>query len=163
MKRLLIIAVVLCMPLLAAAQKHTLRVNTLSLSTATLNIGADIALNYVWSLDVSAMYNPKVNNSAGASIGVKRWLFQTNIGYYIGANALGGVYEMFRKKGNLIGGGFSFGHSWVLSKQWNFSVGGGVGLFAVKDKYVVGSSILRYRERLMILPNKLEVSFSYLF
>ncbi len=153
----------------ASAQYTSIRVNTLALTTASLDAGIDVAVSPKWSIGASAMWIPLLDHSTAISLNAKRWRFEPNVGWFLEINSTVARYKVDEKRGWVAGAGAALGYSWILSKRWNFSLSGGLGLYYVHDKWLVLDTspiediIIRHRERLMLLPSKFEVSFSYLF
>ncbi|MFR9554282.1 MAG: DUF3575 domain-containing protein [Rikenellaceae bacterium] len=154
---------------IASAQYTAVRVNTLALATGTLNAGVDVAVSDKWSVDVSAMWSPVLNNATSLTAGVRRWRFEPSVGWFWGMHTSTAYYDIKDKIGWVVGAGSSVGYSWILSKRWNFALEGGLGVFYIYDKWLVPDTsplediIIRHRKRVMLLPSKFEVSFSYLF
>ena len=153
----------------ASAQYTSVRVNTLALATATLDAGVDVAVSPKWSVGASAIWSPLLNHSTALSLNAKRWRFEPNVGWFWGMHLASARYKVDNKIGWAVGGGSSIGYSWILTKRWNFSLEGGLGVFYLHDRWLVPDTsplediIIRHRKRVMLLPSKLEVSFSYLF
>lgn len=151
------------------AQYTAVRVNTLALATGTLNAGVDVALSDKWSIDMQAMWNPFLGGSTAVMAGLRRWRFEPNVGWFWGLNTAYSSFEVDDSSGWLTGLGSSMGYSWILNRRWNFSLEGGLGVYYIKDCFLLdGSSLLediivRHRQRIMLLPSKLEATFSYLF
>ncbi|MFR9505996.1 MAG: DUF3575 domain-containing protein [Rikenellaceae bacterium] len=153
----------------ASAQFTAVRVNTLALATGTLNAGVDVTVSDKWSIDVAGSWNPIFDHSTAITAGVKRWRFEPNVGWFWGAHSTYSAFEFDKAVGFAVGAGSSLGYSWILSRRWNFSVEGGLGLFFVHDRWLVPDTsllediVIRHRKRVMLLPSKVEASFSYLF
>lgn len=172
--KLLILLFVLIITNNVSAQYSAVRINTLGLTTGTINAGVDITIAKKWSLDISTLYNPiaKINTMAFTA-GVRYWRFETHIGAFWGLHSTTAKYNVGDKikyyKGWLTGAGVSYGYSWMMSTRWNFSIEGGLGLFYMKDqkrtKYTppLDDIVIYNYSRLAIAPSKLEISFSYLF
>ena len=105
--------------------------------------------------------------------GVRFWRFEPNAGPFVGTYIAAGRYDMGNRrrhrKGMLAGAGASYGYCWMLAKRWSLIAEIGAGLYYVRDtrrEYFTPWSedeIIRRSRRLMLLPSKAEVSFSYLF
>ncbi len=165
----LLLLVFFCATTAVSAQNKAIRVNTLSLATATLNAGVDIGVSQKWSVDGTIMWNPVLNNSSAISIGAKRWRFEPNVGWFWGVHSTGARYNMNRREGYSVGIGSSVGYSWILSKRWSLSLEGGIGFFYMKDRQLVPEMsttediVYRHRKQVVVAPSRLEVGFSYLF
>lgn len=178
MRKILFTMLLLITAHAASAQNSAIRVNTLTLATGTLNAGADIAIADKWSIDGSVLWNPIATDklslkTLAGTIGVRRWRFEPHVGLFWGVHSTIAQYDYYnthkRYKGWTVGVGTSIGYSWMLSKRWNFSLEGGLGLFYMQDRNVslpfpdTEDIVIRHYKRLVLLPSKLEVSFSYLF
>lgn len=169
MKKIFITMLFAMCSYMASAQYTSIKVNTLHLATGTINLGVDVTIAPKWSVGASAMWNPFLEHSTALTIGAKRWRFESNVGWFIGMQSTAARYTIKKKEGFAVGAGSSIGYAWILSKRWNFSLEGGLGIFYVHDKWLLPDTpatediIIRHRERVMLLPSKLEVSFSYLF
>lgn len=161
-----------------SAQHAAVRVNALGWATGTINAGIDVAVSPKWSVDVSGYWNPFATNHLRtnilmATVGVRRWRIEPHEGFFWGAHTSGARYNIgnrnARYKGWLAGVGSSIGYSWILSKRWNFTLEGGLGVFYMKDtrwypnRSPLDDFVLHHYRRVVVAPSKLEVSFSYLF
>lgn len=178
MKKLILISLLLCSVSVASAQFYGIKVNTLGLATGTINAGAEISVAKQWSVDISGYFNPiKTGNFRSqfwyVQPGVRYWLYEHFVGHFFAAHIAYGGYNIgndrWHYKGWLTGLGFSYGYTWILSKQWNFTLEGGLGLYYMRDKkrfYDLDDwtpeRIVHYK-RLGLAPSKMEVSFTYLF
>ena len=154
---------------LASAQYTAVKINTLTLATATLDVGVDVAVSQKWSVGASVMWIPLLDHTTAITFNAKRWRFEPNIGWFIGMHSTTARYRVDEKRGWTTGLGSSIGYSWILSKRWNFSLEGGLGVYYANDKWLVPDTsplddiLIRHRKRIMLLPSKFEVSFSYMF
>lgn len=162
----------------ASAQYTTIRVNALGVLTGTINVAADVAFSDKWSVDVSGYWNPiatekiQMNVLAGI-VGVRRWHFEPHVGFFYGAHATIAQYKIGnadrRYHGWLSGAGVSVGYCWMLSRRWNVSLEGGLGIFYMQDTLwnpnasPLDDIFLRHYQRIVFAPSKIEVAFSYLF
>lgn len=178
MRRLFMMLLLMMSANIASAQYTAVRVNTLGLATGTVNAGVDIAVSDKWSVDVSGYWNPIETDAFRSKVlavtaGVRRWRFEPHVGLFWGLHTTAAKYKVGRKdtryNGWLAGVGSSIGYSWMLSKRWNLSLEGGLGLFYMKDtRWNPNTSplddvVLKHYRRVILAPSKLEVSFSYLF
>lgn len=162
----------------ARAQFYGVKVNTLGLATGTVNGGVEFALDKQWSFDVSAYWNPIKTDRFSAKFwyvqpGVRYWRYEHFVGPFYAAHLAYGRYNVgndrWHYKGWFAGLGFSYGYTWMLSKQWNFTLEGGLGFYFMRDRKRFYETddwtpvrIVHYR-RVVLAPSKLEVTFSYLF
>lgn len=176
---LLIAAVIVCAGIQrASAQFYAIKLNALAFATGTINAGMDIALSDHLSLDLSCYWNPiKTSNVCMSFIaiqpGLRFWLYQPHVGTFFGVHSGYARYDTgskdHRNRGSLTGCGFSIGHSWLLSKRWNFSLEMGAGLFFEwnerRQRFTpwTEDEIIPHARRFVFAPSKAEASFSYLF
>ncbi|MFI3265249.1 MAG: DUF3575 domain-containing protein [Rikenellaceae bacterium] len=169
MKKIIFIMLLSLTTSVASAQYTAVKVNTIALATGTLNAGVDVAVSEKWSIGVAGSWNPILDHSTAITAGVKRWRFEPNVGWFWGVHSVYSSFEFNEKIGFAVGAGSSVGYSWILSRRWNFSLEGGLGLFFIHDRWLLPDTsplediIIRHRKRVMLLPSKVEASFSYLF
>ncbi|MFI3322872.1 MAG: DUF3575 domain-containing protein [Rikenellaceae bacterium] len=169
MKKLIILVIFCIASYRVSAQYSAVRINTLALAVGCLNVGVDTAVGKKTSIDISAIWSPLLNHSTAFSGGVRFWRFEPNVGWFLAANSTTSNFKIDNKKGWTTGLGCSLGYSWILSRRCNFTLEGGLGVYFLKDRWLVADTsplddiIIRHRERFMLLPSKLEASFSYLF
>jgi len=125
------------------AQTVALKTNGLYWLTATANAGMEVSLNDQTTLEVTGNFNPVSFNEKTKW---KHWLIQPEVrfwnekmyeGSFVGIHALGGKFDMGNisflnlkdcyAKGNIRGGGLTYGYQWIVSPCWGieFSVGAG--------------------------------------
>lgn len=178
MKRILIIWCLLLASLPAKAQYTAVRINALGWATGTLNMGVDVAVSDKWSVELSGYWNPIDGDNLrfkvlSATFGVRRWRFEPHVGFFYGVHTTVTKYKIGnrhrRYNGWMAGIGSSVGYSWMLSRRWNITLEGGLGLFWMDDVLWPPHSaqtediILTHSKRLALVPSKIELSFSYLF
>ena len=177
-KTILLLLVILGISQGVKAQYYGVRLNTLALTTGTLNAGFEVMLGDKYTADISAYWNPvKAKNLqmqfVAVQPGIRRWFYESYTGHFVAAHLAYAHYSVggsdHYSKGWLTGIGVSYGYAWPLSKRWNLSVEAGLGIYYMRDTkraHYVGEFddeyIRRYR-RWNLLPSKCEVSFTYLF
>jgi hypothetical protein len=128
MKRTLIICLLVLAPVLCSAQKYGVRTNIIGMATGSLNIEASLTLSNKWTLHL--LTQP----------GARWWLWHSYAGLFIGAQAIGGKYNIavtdYRYQGWAAGMGVSSGYAWMVTSKWNIEaeVGAG-GWYSEYDKY----------------------------
>ncbi len=165
-------------PRRATAQIFAMRVNALGWATGTLNAGVEAAVFDRWSVEVSGYWNPintpkRSLNFAAVQVGGRYWLYEAFVGHFIGGQFSYVDYDLGsrtrRYDGRAFGVGFSYGYTWMLSKRWNVAIEAGIGLFHTKDTrrdLTVSDwddEYIYHSRRWILVPSRLEVSFSYLF
>jgi hypothetical protein len=177
-KFLIITALVLLGATGARAQFFAVKTNVPLLATGTVNAGFEVAVAKQWSVKVAGYWNPVKTDKFSVRAwlvqpAVRWWRYEHFVGHFVAAHPAYGRYNigkaLWYRRGWLTGLGFSYGYSWPLSKQWNFTAEGGIGVYYMKDRrenYVTGDweseTVIRTR-RVVLAPSKLELSFSYLF
>ena len=132
----------------ADAQTLAVKTNLLYDATATVNIGAEVALAPKWTLDVSGNYNAwdwKDNRKWRHFLvqpEARYWLCEKFNGHFFGLHIHGGQFNagnvstpfgLFgdcrntRHEGWYYGAGVSYGYQWILGKRWNLELDLGVG------------------------------------
>ncbi len=162
----------------ASAQFYSVRVNTLTALTATVDVGAEVAMSDNWTLDVGGTFNPLSTDDFSlkhysATIGTKYYFFENFVGHFIGSQVGYVNYNVGNENSSWDGSGYtwgvSYGYAWILSIRWNVAVEAGLGLCWSKDRQhdpTVGdweSEYIHYNERLSLIPNRIGVTFNYLF
>ena len=128
MKKVLFIALLLCgIGWGAKAQTVAVKSNILYDATATVNLGAEVAFNRHWSLDISGNYNgwdvasDKSWKHWMVQPEARYWLHEKFNGHYFGVHGVYMDYDMshvnfmsvmkkdFAYDGNAYGGGISYG------------------------------------------------------
>ncbi len=158
----------------AFAQKVAVTTNAAYWATATLNLGAEVAIAPRMTIDLIGTYNPFTfsDNKKIMHWGIqpewRYWTCQKFYGHFVGVHAHYARYnsglETYRYDGWLVGGGVSYGYQWVLGRRWNLEVELGVGYAYMNyDKYYrtacgkfVGSDQRNY-----FGPTKVSISFLY--
>ena len=172
---LLVVLCLLCAcPLFS--QKFGISTNLAYWALTTPNIGLDIGLGQKTSLEIAGLYNPfKFKNNKQ----MKGWAVQPEFriwtcrrynGHFFGLHAhyadYNGGLKTYRYDGWLVGGGFSYGYSWLIGKRWNLETEIGVGYAYMNyDKYKRIQHLTREKPigqtRNYIGPTKAAITFIY--
>ena len=151
------------------------KTNALYWAASTPNLGAEFRVNRHVTFNFEAAYNRiKVFNidTRGAMITpeVRYWFSaRPQTGHFVGIAGIGCHYNYVRggnrHKGDLYGGGVTYGYSFVLSRRWSLETTLGVGMAHVqemswdKDEYEPGEANVKgWRP----IPIKAGVTFVYL-
>lgn len=127
----------------ATAQFYGIKSNVLMLAVGTINAGFEVSLSDRYTLDVSAYWNPVRTRSVQMQVlaiqpGVRRWLYEAYAGHFFCTHLTVARYNIggsrHYTRGWLTGVGFSYGHSWLLSRRWNLTLEAGIGLFYADDR-----------------------------
>ena len=145
----------------AECQDIAVKTNLLYDASATINLGAEVAISPKWTFETSVNYNNWVMPQDRRW---KHWMVQPEgrywfcnkfIGHFIGIQLHGGQYNFGnldndirflgsdfsvltdnRVQGWFLGAGFAYGYSWALSEHWNLEFELGVGYaYTVYDRY----------------------------
>lgn len=176
----------------AHAQKVALKTNLLYDATATLNLGVEGRLSHRWTLDVSANWNPwtfsdnKKWKQLVVQPEVRYWLCEAFNGHFLGAHALGGIYNMgnlntgfkllgtdfgqlkdYRYEGWMAGVGLTYGYQWLLSRRWSVEAAIGLGyVYTEADKFecpTCGDRLERDKPHHYVGPTKAAINLIYAF
>lgn len=181
--RFLVCLIFLSVTLIGKAQTVAVKSNILYDATATVNLGAEVAFNKHWSLDVSGNYNgwDIVSDKSWKHWMVqpeaRYWLHEKFNGHYFGVHGIYIDYDIdnsnfisvmkkkFSYDGNGYGGGISYGYQLYLSPHWNIEFSAGVGFVHFeydKSAYPADEEpAYKYRNN-YFGPTKLGVSIVYI-
>lgn len=175
MKRILI-PLVLLFTTTVYAQRIAVKTNAAYWATATLNLGAEVAIAPKMTIDLTGNYNPfrfhdnkKIMHWA-IQPEWRYWTCERFAGHFFGVHAHGGKYnggiKKYRYDGWFAGGGVSYGYQWIIGKRWNLETELGLGYAYLKyDKYLRNKcgKFIEEDHRNYVGPTKLSVSFMYFF
>lgn len=182
MKKILIIicaVAFVAFPRICCAQFSSVSVNTLGYLTGNLNVALDFKINSRTTFDIPLSFSPMMFNKLGwqnvtVQPGFRFWTNEIYQGSFFGLYAGGTAYRMLYRnnyyQGWASGVGFSFGHSFLLSKRWNLEAEIGASLiyadYTKKENRTYGifedEHWTRHR-RIQAVPSKLKISFGYIF
>ena len=175
---MIITALIICSATGAKAQFFGIKSNVVMLPTGTVNLGVEVAVDKQWSLDISGYWNPIKTDNFSSKLwyvqpGVRYWLYEHFVGHFAAAHAAYGQYDVANKRhsveGWFTGLGVSYGYTWIITKQWNFTLEGGLGIYYMRDtKYPkqydpYANYCMTHYRRLVLAPSKLEAAFTFLF
>ena len=170
------------------AKQVGLKTNMLYWATATPNLGLEMAVGKKHTAQVFFGLNPW-KQSGGDHSSLRHWMvmpeyrywFNQNFdGWFLGAHALGGQYNVggvkfpfgllkglrnHRYEGWYAGGGITAGKQWNLSKHWNLEASIGLGYIHTKyDKFECGTcgEKLKSAHKNYVGPTKVALSLIYL-
>ena len=175
----------------AKAQNVAIKTNLLSDGFANVNAGIEVGIAKRWTLDLTGDYNGwDVNDHKW-----RHWLVQPEFRYwfcnrfsahFLGIHAMGGMYNFANIKNRVsflgsdfsdlsdnrfqgwgVGGGISYGYTWVLGKHWNLETEIGVGyVYTRYDTYECddcGRRISEDQPHHYVGPTKAAINLVYLF
>ena len=172
--RTLLLFLLSCSFLPAAAQRIAIETNTVQWATMAPNIGFQLFLSERISMDFSVGGCPfKLGKFQPKYIlvtpQVRYWFGRPLTGHYVGVLAPFTDYNMrFNEnmyKGEAVGFGASYGYYWVLNRRWSMGVTAGVGVARYRQfKYKHGEE--RPQEPNQVgwtaAPLNLAFNFSYI-
>ncbi|MDO4496326.1 MAG: DUF3575 domain-containing protein [Bacteroidales bacterium] len=163
------------------AQKVAIKMDAAKASMWMPNLGAEFAIGDSYSFDVSVFGSNKIWNQDWKMFAVQpefRWWISGRqmARFYVGVTAIAMHYNIdyskYEHKGDLAGGGLTFGYSWYISPRWSVEAYGGFGAIAYKENRYKNRKIYEdYNPEkkeygnasgCMLVPAKLGVSFSYI-
>lgn len=145
--------VFVCVIFSASAQRVGIKTNLLYDATATVNLGVEVGLAPKWTFDVSGNYNAwQVGKDNGlwkhafVQPEVRWWFCDRFSGHFLGAHAIGGIYNIGglkpvaklqnRYQGWVAGAGVAYGYAFMLGRHWNLELELGVGyVYFEYDKF----------------------------
>lgn len=137
------------------AQQIAIKTNLLYCATTTPNLGLEVAFSRKLTFDLSANYNAW--DCFPDDMSLRHWLVQPELrywtckrfdGHFFGLHAIGGKFNTgnipfipamknYMYRGNLMGGGLSYGFHWVTGKRWGIELEIGAGYLRMEyDKYI---------------------------
>lgn len=187
--KLIVVAILMCLCILSVhAQQIGFKSNALYWATTTPNIGLEMEVGKKQTAQVFLGLNPW-KQSGGDQSRLRHWLvmpeyrywFSQNFeGWFLGAHALGGQYNVggvkfpfgllkglrnHRYEGWYVGGGITAGKQWNLSKHWNLEASLGLGyIHTAYDKFNCGTcgEKLKSAHKNYVGPTKVALSLIYL-
>lgn len=173
--KLLALIIAASAPSLIQAQRVALKTNALYWAAATPNVGAEFRINRHVTFNFEAAYN-RINignaDTRGAMITpeVRYWFSaRPQAGHFVGLEGIGAdynlVYKGKRHKGDLYGGGLTYGYSFVLSRHWSLETSLGFGMAHFQEKkYDKDGKEPNYAnvKEWKAMPMKAAVSFVYI-
>lgn len=167
---------------IANAQKLAQKTNALYWLTTTPNVGVEFSLSRYTTLDISGTYNTW---DFSGKTSFRHWLLQPEFRiwpclsftkYFIGIHGIYGKYNIseipfiatekdISYKGNMYGGGASFGYHFILGRRWALELELGLGYVHFDyDKYRCKGcrESLGHFQRDYVGPTKIGVSFVYM-
>lgn len=183
------VAIMMCLCIQSMqAQQIGFKTNMLYWATTTSNMGMEMEVGKKHTAQVFLGLNPW-RQSGGDQSRLRHWLVMPEYrywfnrsfdGWFVGAHALGGQYNVggvkfpfgllkglrnHRYEGWYAGGGITAGKQWNLSKHWNFEASLGLGYVHTSyDKFECGmcGEKLNSAHKNYVGPTKVALSLIYL-
>ncbi len=179
-----IISLIVCFVSIAGyCQKVGIKTNLAYGTTATFNLGAEVAISHKSTIDFTWGYNPWTFSDNKKW---KHWLVMPEYRYYLceafnghffGLHAgyteynIGGIpmlyhqnAKYYRYQGWATGTGISYGYQWILGNHWNLEATAGFGvIYTEYDKYIqnhCGAHIGAFNN-LHYAPTKIGINITY--
>jgi len=129
----------------AEAQILGVKTNIPAWGTASLNAGIEFGFADQWSAEVNGLYNPfswsegKKTNIWAVQPEIRFWTMHRFAGHFFGIHGHYAMYDWglkkYRYKGDLYGGGISYGYAWMINKRFNIEGTLGFGYTRVENEY----------------------------
>lgn len=191
LKKLYILLLGVSSCLIGHSQNVALKTNLLSDVFADVNFGIEVGMAPRWTFELTGDFNGwNVNDHRWRHFLVqpefRYWFCSKFSGNFIGIHAIGGNYNFGNISNNVkflgsdfsgltdhryqgwgVGGGISYGHSWILGQHWNLEATIGVGyIFTRFDTYeCVECGRLEAKDQThnYFGPTKAGISIEYIF
>ncbi len=192
LSRLCMLVAILATGLTAKGQTVGIKTNLLYDATASANLGVEVEIAPRWSLDISGnlnAWNIRTNQYLRhwfAQPEARFWFCNPFQGHFIGIEAHGGQYNVgnwgtnfkflgtdfhklrnSRYQGWFVGGGITYGYTWILHKHWNFEAEIGIGYSYTRfDRYPCancGTKIESDKSHNYVGPTKAALNLIYVF
>lgn len=180
-------------PLAGAQTDVALKTNLIYDATTTINLGAEMQVAPRWSVDLSGNFNAwkfsggKRWKNWSVQPEARYWFCQPMGGHFVGIEAHGGQYNIGgidlgglsflgtdfgklkdrRYQGWFVGGGVTYGYSWLLHRHWNLEAEIGIGYSYTRyDAFNCvgcGKKVESDKEHHYVGPTKLALNLVYVF
>lgn len=146
MKKLILCVILLLTVSGAGAQVLGVKTNVLAWGAyGTTNLGLEAGFAPRWSVVLDGAYNPfswgngKKTNLVAFQSELRYWTRYKFVGHFVGVHGHWGEYDwgmkIYRYKGNLYGGGISYGYSYMISPRWCLEGNIGLGYTRLEHEY----------------------------
>lgn len=164
------------------AQKFAQKTNLLYWLTTTPNIGSEFTLHYNWTADLSVAYNPwSFPDNASLRHWLLRaepryWFWKPFMGHFLGVHGTYAQYNIgnipfipdldeHTYKGNMYGGGLTYGYHIVSKGSWGVELSLSVGYLQLNyDKYLCSECLEKTGsfKRSYFGPTRIGISLVYI-
>lgn len=180
MKKILFILTSIFITTAAHAQFASVSTNLAGWAATNVNVAMDFSLNKRNTINIPVSGNPfSFGETEWKHIAVqpgwRHWFVERYVGHFISPSLFYANYQLgYNRKtyqGNAYGASFSWGYSVLLSTRWNFLVEIGAGIIytcydeKLRSKYYgpFEDEYTYHHQRVLVMPTKINLSFSYLF
>lgn len=176
----------------AMGQNVGIKTNIVDDALLDVNLGVEVGLAPKWTLDIPGSYNAWILDDGArwkhwwAQPGFRFWFCDRFSGHFLGVHTLGGQYNIgsvdgriellgtdfsrlkdTRFQGWFVGGGISYGYTWVLGTHWNLEAEIGVGYaYSRYDEFLCtgcGKKVAEDVPHHYLGPTKAAINLVYLF
>lgn len=167
----------------AHSQQVGTKANMLWWATTTPNLGVEVAIGKKLTISADGNYNAWTFFSDGMSL--RHWLVQPEVrywtcksfeGHFVGLHGHYGKYNIgqipflpeldkYTYRGELYGGGISYGYHFAIGRRWGLELTAGLGYTYLEyNKYVCSecAELMGRYKRHFFGPTRLGVSFIYI-
>lgn len=167
----------------AYSQQVGTKANMLWWATTTPNLGVEVAIGKKLTISADGNYNAWTFFSDGMSL--RHWLVQPEVrywtcksfeGHFVGLHGHYGKYNVgqipflpeldkYTYRGELYGGGVSYGYHFAIGRRWGLELTAGVGYTYLEyNKYICSecAELMGRYKRHFFGPTRLGVSFIYI-
>lgn len=166
------------------AQEVALKTNLLYWGTVTPNMAFEFKISKHLSLEFPAGYNAWKSSTEGRSLRhyafqpeLRYWFCRPFEGHFVGVHGHYAKYNMgnipfmpatkeYMYKGNVSGGGVSYGFHWILGTRWGLEANIGVGYAYINyKKYIEGeccAEVVSKVKKHYVGPTKLAINLIYM-
>ncbi len=169
----------LCLALImiagAYAQRVSFKTNALYWGTLSPNAGVEFRLSRHFTLNLEGAVNPftigdyKLHSAAFMPEARYWFSARPQAGHFVGLMGFGGIYSMAwnhtNHMGDALGGGVTYGYSFVLSRRWSLETTIGLGMLHVREKkFAEGTTEPKEINHTKTIPAPLKagITFTYI-
>lgn len=173
---LVLLVISACLAPDLCAQRIALKTNTIDWLALSPNLTLETRLSSRFTLQLGVATNPTHLSVADLQLTnlrvepeLRYWFNRPMARHFIALSTTAATYNLRYKdhhfNGDAVAAGISYGYALVLGSHWNMEVECGVGLahLSAKDYHGNQAPATRNYNRLMPVPIRLGLSFSYIF
>jgi len=127
------------------AQIIGVKTNIPAWATASLNAGVEFGFAEQWTIELNGLYNPfswndgKKTKAWAIQPELRYWTMHRFTGHFLGLHGHYAMYDWglkkYRYKGDLYGGGISYGYAYMINKRINIEGTIGFGYTRLENDY----------------------------
>lgn len=159
----------------ACSQRVSFKTNALYWGTLSPNAGVEFRLSRHFTLNLEGAVNPftigdyKLHSAAFMPEARYWFSARPQAGHFVGLMGFGGIYSMAwnhtNHMGDALGGGVTYGYSFVLSRRWSLETTVGLGMLHVREKkFAKGTTEPKEINHTKTIPAPLKagITFTYI-